>query len=116
MYLYLGYLLVQFYPLIVKLFETNISASSILFSVIVVFIWSLIPFIGFGLAKLLNANGKASKHFLFIFGFGIGLIENGLYFFDLLAKNQSYIGTFIIFCLFFITAFITLNKTELSTH
>ncbi|PCI57842.1 MAG: hypothetical protein COB45_02105 [Gammaproteobacteria bacterium] len=111
----MGYLLVQLYALINKLLHTNMSLSVMLFSIIVVFIWSLIPFIGYWLAKWLNANGQVNKYTLFIFGVGVGLIENSLFYFDFLAKEQNIIGTFIVFFLFFIIAFISTNKTEFDT-
>lgn len=113
MYLYLGYLLVQFYPLINKLFQSKISLSAIIFSIAVVFIWSFIPFVGYWLAKLLKANGQASKYVLFVFGIGIGFIENSLFYFEILTNKQNTIGTFLVFILFFIIAYIPPHKTEL---
>lgn len=115
MYLYLGYLLVQLYPLIIKVFQLNISISAIFFSIIVVFIWSFIPFIGYCLAKLFNANGKAGKYILFTFGTGVGIIENSLFYFDFLTDKQSTIGTFVVFFLFFMVAYISTNKTANQT-
>ena len=112
MYLYLGYLLIQLYSVVDKLFQSNLSISVIVFSVIVLFLWSLIPFIGYGLAKILKANGKASKPILFALGMGIGLIENSLFYFDLLTKNQNPIGTLVVFILFFTVAFVSINTTK----
>jgi len=112
LYLYLGYLLVQFYALINKLFESNISISAIFFSIIIVFLWSFIPFVGYCLGKLLKANGQVSKSILFIFGVGVGLIEKCLFYFDFLTNKQSTYGTFIVFFLFFIIAYISINKTS----
>lgn len=115
MYLYLGYLLVHFSPLMIKLFEMNISISAMFFSIIIVFIWSFIPFVGYWLAKLFKAKGKASQFILFIFGIGIGVIENSLFYFDFLTNKQTFIGTFVAFFLFFIVAYISTNKTEIDT-
>ncbi len=83
-----------------------------LFSVVIVFLWSFIPFIGYWLAKLLKAKGKVSEYTLFIFGVSIGVVENALFYFDFLTNKQSTIGTFIVFCLFFIAAYISTNKTD----
>ena len=91
------------------------SISMVFFSIVVVFIWSIIPFIGYGLAKMLNANGHIGKYTLFIFGVSVGLIENSLFYFNLLAKEQSTIGTFIVITLFFIIAFISINKAGVAT-
>lgn len=111
MYLYLGYLLIQLYALMSKLFETNISISAIFFSIIIVFLWSFIPFVGYWLGKLLKANGQVSKSILFIFGIGVGLIEKSLFYFDILTNKQITIGTFIVFISFFIIAYISINST-----
>ena len=113
MYLYLGYLLVHFSPLMTKLFELNIAMSAMIFSIVIVFIWSFIPFVGYWLAKLFNAKGTASKYMLFIFGLGIGAIENSLFYFDFLTNKQTIIGTFVAFFLFFVVAYISTNKTEI---
>jgi len=115
LYLYLGYLLVQFYPVIKKLHQSDISISAIFFSIVIVFIWSFMPIVGYWLAKLLKANGQANKYMLFIFGVGVGLIENSLFYFEILTYKQNAIGTFVVFILFFIIAYIPTNKTELGT-
>lgn len=91
------------------------SISVMFFSIIVVFVWSLIPFVGYWLAKWFNANGQASKYTLFILGVSVGLIENSLFYFDFLAKEQNTIGTFIVLSLFFIIAFISTNKAGFGT-
>lgn len=91
------------------------SISMVFFSIVVVFIWSIIPFVGYGLAKMLNANGQIGRYTLFIFGVSVGLIENSLFYFNLLAKEQSTIGTFIVITLFFIIGFISINKAGFAT-
>lgn len=110
MYLYLGYLLIQLSPLMVKVFQLNISISAMFYSLIVVLIWSFIPFLGYGVAKLLNANANADKYSLFSFGVGIGLVEGGLFYFDILTNDQSTIGTFIVFLMFFVVAYFSRHK------
>ncbi len=112
MYLYFGYLSIQFLVVINKLLQENISISAILFSVAVVFVWAFLPFMGYLLAKLLKAKGRASKYVLFSFGAGIGLVEYSLFYFDILLNKQNTISTVIVFFLFFIIAYISTNKTE----
>lgn len=112
MYLYIGYLLVQIFTLINKLFESNLSSSITFFSVAVVFIWSAIPFAGYVLAKLFKAKGCMSKYFLLMIGISVGAIEIGLFYFDILSQKQHAIGTVIVFALFFITAFISTGNVE----
>ena len=104
--------MVQSYPLIDKLFQSNISIPAIFFSIVVVFIWSFIPVVGYWLAKLLKANGQVSKYILFIFGVSVGLIEDSLFYFDFLTPKQNTIGTLIVFVLFFIIAFISINNKK----
>jgi len=113
LYLYLGYLLVHFYSLVVKLSQSDVPISAMIFSVVVVFIWSFLPFIGYCLAKFLKAKGQASNTVLFVLGIGVGLIENSLFYFDVLTTEQSNIGMFIVFILFFSIAYISTNKAEL---
>lgn len=111
MYLYLGYLSVQLYTLVTKLFQTSMSPSILFFSIMVVFIWSVIPFAGYLLAKMLNANGQMDKYILFVFGLCAGLIEISLSYFDVLTKEQNTLGTLFVTILFFIIPFISINKT-----
>ena len=82
------------------------------FSVVVVFIWAFIPFIGYLLAKLFKAKGTASKYHLFSFGVAVGLIEYGLLYFDILSNTQNTITTILVFYVFFIIAYLSINKTE----
>ncbi len=88
--------------------------SAMVFSVVVVFIWAFIPFIGYLLAKSFKAKGKTSKHVLFTYGIGVGLIEYGLLYFDVVSNKQNTITTILVFCLFFIIAYLSTNKTELA--
>lgn len=64
---------------------------------------------GYWLAKLFKANGQASQYYLFGFGLAIGLIESSLFYFDWLTNSQGGVGTFIVFVLFFIVAFISIG-------
>lgn len=112
MYLYLGYLAIQFITLLFKLFQSDLSVSSIVFSVAVVFIWSFIPFTGYWLAKAFKANGQANSTFLFCCGICIGLLEKSLFYFELLSNKQTNISLAIVFLFFFITAFISINKSD----
>ena len=90
--------------------QSYLIIAAILFSIIVVFLWSFIPVIGYWLGKLLKANGQVSKSILLIFGVGVGVIEKSLFYFDFLTNKQSTIGTFIVFFFFFIIAYISINK------
>ncbi len=110
MYLYFGYLLVQLYPLIIKKSQLDISMSAIIFSMIVFFIWSFIPITGYWLGRLVSAKKQTNHYVLFIFGVCVGLIENTLFYFDLLSKGQQGIGMLITFTLFFIVACIPINR------
>lgn len=112
LYLYFGYFVVQFIPLIERLFFSNISILAMFFSVVVFFLWSFIPVLGYLLAKILKANGNLNKYFLFAFGAGAGLIENGLYYFDILTYDENVLVTLLVCMLFFICAYISKDKTK----
>ena len=116
LYLYLGYFLVQLYPLIVKVFQLNISLLAVFYSFIVVVIWSFVPFLGYMIAKTLNAGRSASKYFLFFIGLGVGLMEVGLFYFDWLTNKQITTGTLFAFLMFFAVAFLPINKVTKHSH
>jgi hypothetical protein len=88
------------------------APSILFFSIMVVFIWSVIPFIGYLLAKMFNANGQISKFILFTFGLSVGLIEISLFYFDVLTKEQNTIGTLLVTIIFFIIPFISIKKQK----
>ena len=106
MYLYLAFMLVQSYSLISKLLQTSMPFSAVVFSIVVFFIWTFIPFSGYCLAKLCKANGNLNNITLFFIGIIIGAIDKGLFHFKVLTQEQNIIGTLIIFSLFFATAYI----------
>lgn len=112
MYLYLGYLFIQLYGIINVFNRNSIATSAIIFSILVFIIWSFLPMIGYIIAKLTGANGKVSKYVLFIYGFVVGLLENSLFYFDLLTKEQNLIGTFMVIFLFFVIAYIRLPQRK----
>ena len=111
LYLYLGYLLVQFYPLIDKLSQSDLPSSALFFSISVFVIWSFIPLFGYLAAKLFNAHGRLNNYILIALGLVVGLLEEGLYYFNFLTYKQTNIGTLIAFFLFFIIAYISIKKT-----
>ena len=106
LYLYLGYLVVQLYSIINVFDKMSTSFSVIFFSIVVFIIWSFAPIVGYLLAKAIGANEILTKKMLFLFGFMVGLIENSLFYFNIISSEQTNIGTFIAFCFFFIIAFI----------
>jgi len=99
-------MLIQLSSVSEKLFQSQLPASAVFFSVVVLFIWSLFPLIGFYLAKYFKAQGRANNIALLIYGVGVGLLENSFYYFDLLTKEQTVIGTVIVFLLFFAGAYL----------
>jgi hypothetical protein len=111
-YLYLGYVVTQFYALVDVFTKNTVAPSAIFFSLVVFVIWSFIPVLGYLLAKSIGAKGYASKLNLFIGGIVIALIENGLTYFNLLSQQQYNIGTAIVFLLFFLIAYLPLNKPK----
>ena len=115
LYLYLGYVITQSYAIVGVLSKNDLAPSALLFSLVVFVIWSFLPVLGFVLAKVLGANGYAKKLTLLLAGVSIALIENGLTYFNLLSEQQYNIGTSIVFLLFFLVAYLPLNKQRISS-
>jgi len=116
LYLYLGYSLVKLYSVAHVLFQQSLALSALLFSIIVFFIWSFIPVLGYLIARLIGAKGQSSALALFIIGMGAGLLENFLFYFKLLTPYQGDMGTLMVMGLFFITAYFSLKTPTWSNH
>ncbi len=112
--LYYGYLVFQLYLVFGIFFKVSISASAVFFSVIVFFIWTFMPILGFALAKLLGAKGENNPKILFAIGLIIGLVEQAWFYFNISIRDQSNISTFIVFLLFFAVGFISFSDKK--TH
>lgn len=112
--LYYGYLVFQLYLVVGLFYKVSISASAVFFSVIVFIIWTFLPVLGYGLAKLMKAKGQASHKALFFIGLSIGLLEQSWFYFNITIRDQSNISTLLVFMLFFISAFITIPAKK--TH
>ncbi len=113
LYLYLGYVVTQFYSIIDVFLKNSVAPSAIFFSLVVFVIWSFIPVLGYPLAKAIGAKGYADKIPLVFAGIVIALIENGLTYFSLISDKQYNIGTAIVFLLFFMLAYLPINKAKL---
>jgi hypothetical protein len=113
LYLYLGYALVKLYSVASVLLQQSLALSALIFSIVVFLIWSFIPVLGYLLAKLIGAKGQSSAKVLLIIGFGAGLLENGLFHFNLLTPYQGDMGTLLVMGLFFITAYFSLKMPTL---
>ena len=113
LYLYLGYCLVKLYSAVGVLSQEKIALSAIIFSIVVFFIWSFIPVLGYLFAKLIGAKGRSSAKVLFIIGFSVGLLENALFYFDVITPYQGDRGTLIVMGIFFITAYFSLETPTL---
>ncbi len=111
-YLYLGYVVIQFYAIADVFSRNSLAASAVVFSIAVFFIWSFIPMLGYILAKALGAKGHAKSLPLLLCGVAIALSENGLTYFNLISEQQYNIGTAMVFLLCFVIAYLPLNKHE----
>jgi len=114
LYLYLGYVITQFYAIADVFSSNNIAPSAMFFSLVVFVIWSFIPVLGYTLAKSLGALGHSNKFVLLIAGVTIALIENGFTYFNLLTDKQYDIGTAIVFILFFLFAYLPIKEQKLT--
>jgi len=113
LYLYLGYFLVKFYSVVGVLSQEKIALSAIFFSIVVFFIWSFIPVLAYLFAKLIGAKGRSSAKVLFVVGTSAALLENALFYFNVLTPYQGDLGTLIVMGIFFITAYFTLALPNL---
>lgn len=104
-YLFLGYVITQFYAIAEVFASNNIAPSAMFFALIVFIIWSFIPVLGYALARKLKAPGYSNKMILIGAGITIALFENGLTYFNFLTDAQHDIGTAIVFSLFFAFAY-----------
>ena len=112
--LYYGYLVFQLYLVFGLFFKVSISASAVFFSVIVFFIWTFLPILGYALAKLLGAKGESNPKVLFSIGLVIGLVEQAWFYFNITIRDQSSINTFIVFLLFFAVGFISFSDKKIA--
>ena len=112
LYLYLGYSLVKLYSVTNTLLNQSLSIPALIFSIVVFLVWSFIPVLGYLLAKLMGAKGQSSAKVLMIIGIGAGLLENGLFYYQILMPYQGDIGTIIVMGIFFITAYFSLNTPK----
>jgi len=108
--LYFGYVFIQFFPVVNKIYHENISASAVLFSIVVFLIWSFIPIIGFLLSKLFRSPPKPPSVYFISYGALVALIEISLFYFNILNNEQYVIGLGISFTLFFIITFIPVKS------
>ena len=113
LYLYLGYVVTQFYAIAGVFSKETIAPSALFFSLVVFVIWSFIPILGYFFAKLIGAQGHANKGTLLMSGIIVALIENGLTYFNILNDKQLNIGTAVVVLLFFLIAYLPLNKQKL---
>jgi len=67
-----------------------------------------VPVIGYVRAKILKAKGQASKIFMLGFGLCVGILENALFYFDILTNDEEFLGLVLVGIMFFIIAFIKL--------
>jgi len=104
LYLYLGYLIVQLYSLISVFSRNELAISAIVFSITVFVIWSFIPMIGYIFARMISGSETLDKRFLLALGFSLGLMENALFYFDILTKENTWVGTSFVFFSFLIIA------------
>jgi hypothetical protein len=110
LYLYLGYFLVKFYSVFEVLSQENIALSALIFSIVVFFVWSFIPVLAYLFAKLIGAKGRSSAMVLFVIGASAALLENALFYFNVLTPYQGDRGTLIVMGIFFITAYFSLKS------
>jgi len=114
LYLYLGYFLVKLYSVVGVLSQQKVALSALFFSIVVFFVWSFIPVLAYLLAKLIGAKGRSSARVLFVIGASAALLENALFYYNVLTPYQGDRGTLIVMGIFFITAYFSLETPRFS--
>lgn len=114
LYLYLGYFLVKLYSVVGILSQQKVALSALFFSIVVFFVWSFIPVLAYLLAKLIGAKGRSSARVLFVIGASAALLENALFYYNVLTPYQGDRGTLIVMGIFFITAYFSLKTPRFS--
>lgn len=106
LFLYVGYLSVQFYSVISVLLNSKVSTFAMIFSIVVLFIFSFIPTLGFITSKKVFGSMFLFKRYsaleLILIGVGIGLFEKLLFTVGLLHSKQALIAQGVSFALFFL--------------
>lgn len=117
-YLSIGYIVVQFYAVINLLLKETISPYAMLFSIVVLIIYSFLPIIGYLLGRSLFSRMLALRRLatfeLIGLGFSIGLIEKLLFFANILHYKQTYIAITLTSFLFFIVPLV--KSKPMSAH
>lgn len=119
--MYLGYLIGQFYFALQVIYSTGIPPLMIFFSVVVLMTWSLFPVLGYGLGKYIRDKltgyiRQDNKYLVFAIGLGMSLLERLSYDLKILTDidgylGDGYIGISIFTAIFFVIAFLPLDKS-----
>ena len=113
LHLYIGYLFIQLFAIVELFSKASISMVAVFFSLIVFIIWSSLPILGYLLAKYCGAKEAGSRFKLTLLGSLIALIENGLFYVEVLSKEKTGLAIVVVFVLFFLSAFIPLDRVSL---
>ena len=108
--LYLGYMGVQLYALAKIFYLQSITVAAVFFSLVVFFVWTFIPVIGYIFAKAIGAKGQTNHHALLALGAGTGLVENGLFHFEIMSAGQHDLVTGMVFMIFFVCGYLTIEQ------
>lgn len=112
LYLYIGFVFAQSFSVAQVIYNANIPPLTIMFSIIVFLVWSLLPLLGYGAARLMGAKLECSKYLLLFLGISISVIEQLLFHFDVLTTVDGYLTTLVTAGLFFAVAFLPLSKSS----
>lgn len=115
-FLYLGFLLGQSFPVAQVIYKANIPPLTIVFSVIVFLIWSFFPVMGYGLARFFGKRLTYSKATLIALGLIISLIEQLLFYYELLSNKDGYVTMLVTGSLFFVIALLPVIQSVFKKH
>jgi len=109
-YLYLGYLSTQIYSTYSVIVDASMPFSALIFSIVVLLIFSFIPILGYVIGYMYGFRHRFSNLQLLLIGCGIGWVENAFFYFELFNRNQLEMVLLIATITFFAVNFININK------
>lgn len=110
LYLYLGFLISQIFPVFKTLYNAGLPPLAVAFSIAVFLTWTFVPTLGYLAAKLTGAKPRYKGVTLFFLGVAVCMLDKLLFHFDILKPSDGFLPFIISAVIFFVIAYIPSNK------
>jgi hypothetical protein len=110
LYLYLGFLIGQSFPVFKTLYNAGLPPLAVAFSIAVFLIWTFVPTLGYLAARLTGAKPQYKGATLFVLGLVVCMFEKILFHFDILKPSDGFLPFIISAIIFFAIAYIPNNR------